>query len=113
MSGEPPLSARTGTGINFFDTADVYSLARVKRSWPRLKHFGRDRATRVVIATKCSRPMGRRSQPAGGLSRKHILPFDRRHLRRLGTDYGGLFYQSTVSRHSHPIEETLEALDHE
>ena len=94
-------------GINFFDTANVYSDGRARRSSGRaLKDF----ATRdeVVIATKVHGRM--RPGPNGaGLSRKAILAEIDASLKRLGTDYVDL-YQIHRWDYDTPIEETLEAL---
>ena len=95
-------------GINFFDTADVYSLGASEEVLGRaLQEFAaRDR---VVIATKVFNPMG--DDPnARGLSRKHILHAIDESLRRLRTSYVDL-YQIHRFDPQTPIEETLEALD--
>src|SRR5579871_1067323 len=95
-------------GINFFDTADGYSLGVSEEIVGRaLKEFGPSR-DRVVIATKVFFPMG--SDPnQKGLSRKHILHSIDDSLRRLGTDYVDL-YQIHRFDPTTPIEETIEAL---
>ena len=94
-------------GINFFDTADMYSLGVseeiVGRALAELAP--RDQ---VVIATKVYFPMGKGPND-GGLSRKHILDAIDASLRRLGTDYVDL-YQIHRWDAETPIEETLEAL---
>src|SRR4051794_24945150 len=94
-------------GINFFDTANMYSNRSSEEILGRaLKDFA-DRDT-VVIATKLRHPM--RPGPNGrGLSRKAILTEVDHSLRRLGTDYIDL-YQIHRNDHSTPWEETLEAL---
>ncbi len=95
-------------GINFFDTADVYSLGVSEEILGKaLKDFadGRDR---VVIATKVFNPMGDDPNQKG-LSRKHILQSIDDSLRRLQTDYVDL-YQIHRFDYSTPIDETLEAL---
>ena len=94
-------------GINFFDTANVYSLGTSE------EYVGRalaGMATRddVVIATKVFMPM-RDGRNAGGLSRKAIMTEVDHSLRRLGTDYIDL-YQIHRWDHRTPIEETMEAL---
>ena len=96
-------------GINFFDTADVYSLGESEVVLGRaLKHFGAAR-DRVVIATKVWNAMN--SDPNGrGLSRKHIMHAVDDSLRRLGTDYIDLYQIHRYDPHT-PIEETLEALN--
>ncbi len=96
-------------GINFFDTADMYSLGASEEVLGRaLKHFGRPR-DRVVIATKVFIPMGDDPNQQG-LSRKHIMHSIDDSLRRLGTDYVDL-YQIHRFDYRTPIEETLRALD--
>jgi 1-deoxyxylulose-5-phosphate synthase len=94
-------------GINFFDTANMYSQGSSEEILGRaLKDFAeRDD---VVIATKVRHPM--RPGPNGaGLSRKAILTEIDHSLRRLGTDYVDL-YQIHRMDPATPIEETLEAL---
>ena len=94
-------------GINFFDTADVYSLGESERVVGRaLKDF----ATRdqVVLATKVFNAIGDGPNDAG-LSRKHIMDAIDGSLRRLGTDYVDL-YQIHRFDYATPIEETIDAL---
>jgi 1-deoxyxylulose-5-phosphate synthase len=96
-------------GINFFDTADMYSLGVSEEILGRaLKDFGPAR-DRVVIATKVFNPMGDDPNQRG-LSRKHIRHALDDSLRRLGTDYVDL-YQIHRLDYETPMEETLEALD--
>ena len=96
-------------GINFFDTADMYSVGASEEILGRaLKDFGPPR-DRVVIATKVFNPMGDDPNQRG-LSRKHIMHAIDDSLRRLGTEYVDL-YQIHRFDHDTPIEETLEALD--
>jgi 1-deoxyxylulose-5-phosphate synthase len=94
-------------GINFFDTANVYSNGASEEVLGRAL---RDFASRdaVVIATKVHGAMGPGPNEAG-LSRKHILSAIDASLRRLGTDYVDL-YQIHRWDYETPIEETLEAL---
>src|SRR5437764_6535673 len=95
-------------GINFFDTADMYSLGVSEEILGRaLKDFGPGR-DRVVVATKLFTPMGDDPNQRG-LSRKHVRHSIDNSLRRLGTDYVDL-YQIHRFDYSTPIEETLEAL---
>lgn len=94
-------------GINFFDTADMYSLGVSEEVTGRLlKEF----STReeVVLATKVYFPIGK-GPNGGGLSRKHIMEAIDHSLRRLGTDYIDL-YQIHRWDNDTPIEETMEAL---
>jgi 1-deoxyxylulose-5-phosphate synthase len=95
-------------GINFFDTADIYSLGVSEEILGRaLKDVGPSR-DRVVIATKVFNPMGDDPNQRG-LSRKHIMHSIDDSLRRLGVDYVDL-YQIHRFDPNTPIEETLEAL---
>jgi 1-deoxyxylulose-5-phosphate synthase len=96
-------------GINFFDTADIYSHGVSEEILGRaLKDFGPGR-DRLVIATKVFSPMG--DDPnLRGLSRKHILHSIDDSLRRLGVDYVDLYQIHRFDSHT-PIQETLEALD--
>lgn len=96
-------------GINFFDTADMYSNGVSEEILGRaLKDFGVSRE-RVVIATKVFFPTGDDPNQRG-LSRKHIVHAIEASLRRLGVDYVDL-YQIHRFDYSTPVEETLEALD--
>ncbi len=95
-------------GINFFDTADMYSLGVSEEVLGRaLRDLGPSR-DRVVIATKVFYEMGNDPNQRG-LSRKHILHAIDDSLRRLGTDYVDL-YQIHRFDYETPIEETLGAL---
>ena len=94
-------------GVNFFDTANVYSDGSSEEIVGRaLKDFAR--RDDVVIATKVHGRMGP-GPNRGGLSRKHIMSEIDASLRRLGTDYVDL-YQIHRLDPGTPIEETLEAL---
>ena len=96
-------------GINFFDTADVYSLGVSEEITGRaLKEFGPSR-DRLVVATKVHSPMGDDPNQRG-LSRKHIFHAIDDSLRRLGMDYVDL-YQIHRFDYETPIEETIGALD--
>ena len=105
----PLIQRALELGINFFDTADIYSHGVSEEILGRaLKDFGPERQ-RLVIATKVFSPMT--SDPnQRGLSRKHILHSIDNSLRRLGIDYVDL-YQIHRFDHSTPVEETLEALN--
>ena len=94
-------------GVNFFDTANMYSIGVSEEFTGRaLKKFAK--RDEVVIATKVFFKM--KDNPNGsGLSRKHILDQVDASLRRLGTDYIDL-YQIHRWDYNTPIEETLEAL---
>jgi aryl-alcohol dehydrogenase (NADP+) len=96
-------------GINFFDTADMYSVGVSEEILGRaLKDLGPSR-DRVVIATKVFNPMGDDPNQRG-LSRKHIMHAIDESLRRLQTDYVDL-YQIHRFDYSTPMDETLDALD--
>ncbi|HZZ51405.1 MAG TPA: aldo/keto reductase [Pseudonocardia sp.] len=103
----PLVKHALDAGVNFFDTANMYSNGSSEEILGRaLKDFA-DRDD-VVIATKLRHPM--RPGPNGrGLSRKAIMTEVDHSLRRLGTDYIDL-YQVHRNDHSTPLEETLEAL---
>jgi 1-deoxyxylulose-5-phosphate synthase len=95
-------------GINFFDTANLYSLGSSEEILGQGLRQYADRDS-VVIATKLRHPM--RSGPnAKGLSRKAIMTEVDHSLRRLGTDYIDL-YQIHRNDPATPLEETLEALN--
>jgi aryl-alcohol dehydrogenase-like predicted oxidoreductase len=106
-NSRPIIKHALDLGINFFDTANVYSLGRSEEILGRaLKDF----ATRdeVVIATKVHGTM-REGPNGGGLSRKAILSEIDHSLTRLGTDYVDL-YQIHRWDYDTPIAETMEAL---
>ena len=95
-------------GVNFFDTADVYSQGASEEIVGRaLKEYAK--RPEVVIATKVNGAMGP-GVNAKGLSRKHIMEAIDASLRRLGTDYVDL-YQIYRFDPLTPMEETLEALN--
>jgi len=95
-------------GINFFDTADMYSLGVSEEVTGRaLRDFAR--RDEVVLATKVYHPIGKGPNNSG-LSRKHIMEGIDNSLRRLGTDYVDL-YQIHRWDAETPIEETMEALN--
>jgi aryl-alcohol dehydrogenase (NADP+) len=95
-------------GINFFDTADVYSQGVSEEVTGRaLRELGVKRH-QVVVATKVFNPMGDDPNERG-LSRKHIMHAIDESLRRLQMDYVDL-YQIHRLDPTTPIEETLEAL---
>src|SRR6266404_2491301 len=104
----PLIRQAIEAGINFFDTADMYSLGASEEILGRaLKEFGPPR-DRLVIGTKVFNAMGDDPNQRG-LSRKHIFHAIDESLRRLGTDYVDL-YQIHRFDPETPIEETLEAL---
>jgi 1-deoxyxylulose-5-phosphate synthase len=94
-------------GINFFDTADMYSRGVSEEVTGRaLKDF--TRRDQVVLATKVFYPL-EEGPNAGGLSRKHIFDAVDASLRRLGTDYVDLYQIHRLDRDVR-MEETVEAL---
>jgi 1-deoxyxylulose-5-phosphate synthase len=107
-ASRPLIRQALKAGINFFDTADMYSLGASEEVLGRaLKDFG-PRRDKVVIATKVFYPVGDDPNQRG-LSRKHIMHAIDDSLRRLGTDYVDL-YQIHRFDPETPIEETIEAL---
>jgi 1-deoxyxylulose-5-phosphate synthase len=95
-------------GINFFDTADMYSRGVSEEITGRaLKDFAK--RDQVIVATKVCQPMGDGPNDKG-LSRKHLLDGIDASLRRLGMDYVDL-YQIHRFDYDTPIEETMQALD--
>jgi aryl-alcohol dehydrogenase (NADP+) len=107
-ASKPFFRQATEAGINFYDTADIYSLGvseevtgrAIKEFWPKREQ--------VVVATKVFNPMGKSPNEAG-LSRKHIMHAIDASLKRLGMDYVDL-YQIHRFDKTTPIEETIEAL---
>jgi aryl-alcohol dehydrogenase-like predicted oxidoreductase len=96
-------------GINFFDTADMYSMGVSEEVTGRaLREMAN--MEEIVLATKVHFPMGD-GPNMGGISRKHIVQACEASLKRLGVETIDLYqihrFKSTV-----PIEETLGALDH-
>ncbi|MDR3572404.1 MAG: aldo/keto reductase [Anaerolineaceae bacterium] len=107
-SSRPFIKRALEMGINFFDTANVYSngMSEVVVGKALRDFTSRDE---VVLASKVFFDMGQ-SPNQGGLSRKHILSSIDASLKRLGTDYVDL-YQIHRWDYGTPIEETLEALN--
>jgi len=106
-TSRPFLQRALELGINFFDTANVYSDGTSEEIVGRAL---RDFASReeVVLATKVHGRM-RADANGGGLSRKAVLNEIDHSLRRLGTDYVDLYQIHRFDKET-PIEETLEAL---
>jgi aryl-alcohol dehydrogenase-like predicted oxidoreductase len=106
-ASRPILRRALDLGINFFDTANMYSDGTSEEIVGRaLTEYAR--RDEVVIATKAYYPMGK-GPNRGGLSRKAIMTEVDASLRRLGTDYIDL-YQIHRWDYDTPLEETLEAL---
>ena len=107
-AARPFIKGALERGINFFDTADVYSQGVSEEILGRaLKDFALRHE--VVIATKVHGEMGKGANDRG-LSRKHIVEAIDHSLKRLGTDYVDL-YQIHRFDPNTPMEETLEALN--
>jgi 1-deoxyxylulose-5-phosphate synthase len=103
-TSRPFIQRALELGINFFDTADMYSRGVSEEILGRaLKDFAR--RDRVVVATKAFYPMSDDPNDRG-LSRKHLMASIDASLRRLGTDYVDL-YQIHRWDPDTPIEETL------
>jgi aryl-alcohol dehydrogenase-like predicted oxidoreductase len=108
---KPFVEQALEAGINFFDTADVYSNGASEEVLGRaLAELNVDRED-VVIATKCFSGTHDRRRNRWGLSRKHILAACDASLKRLGTDYIDL-YQIHRFDYRTPMEETIDALSH-
>jgi aryl-alcohol dehydrogenase-like predicted oxidoreductase len=103
----PIIRQAVEAGINFFDTANVYSIGTSEEIVGRaLGEFAR--RDEIVIATKVHSRM--RPGPNGaGLSRKAIMTEIDASLKRLGTDYVDLYQIHRFDKDT-PIEETMEAL---
>ncbi|MDX3585465.1 MULTISPECIES: aldo/keto reductase [Streptomyces] len=106
-ASRPLIRQALDAGINFFDTANVYSDGTSEEIVGRaLAEFAR--REEVVVATKVNGAM-RQGPNAWGLSRKAIMTEIDDSLRRLGTDYVDL-YQIHRFDPNTPVEETMEAL---
>jgi len=104
---KPFVKRALDAGINFFDTADVYSLGESERiTGNLLKDVKREN---IVVATKVYQQMSDDPNDRG-LSRKHILDSIDNSLKRLQMDYVDL-YQIHRWDYNTPIEETMEALN--
>src|SRR2546430_6229247 len=106
-ASRPLLRRALELGVNFFDTADMYSDGASEEVVGRaLKDFAKRHE--IVLATKVFYPTGPGPNDRG-LSRKHIFDAIDASLKRLGTDYVDL-YQIHRYDPETPIEETMEAL---
>jgi len=93
-------------GLNFFDTADIYSYGLAEEIISKAIASRRDR---VLISTKATFPMGDGPNDVGS-SRFHLLNACEASLRRLGTDYIDVYHLHGFDAVA-PIEETLQTLD--
>ena len=106
---EPLVKAALDAGVNFIDTANVYSNGLSEEvTGQAIKNIGIARHD-IVVATKAFGPMGEGPNQRG-LSRTHLIDACKASLKRLGTDYIDL-YQVHGFDAATPIEETLRALD--
>ncbi|MFJ7147414.1 aldo/keto reductase [Streptomyces sp. NPDC100445] len=106
-ASRPLIRQALEAGVNFFDTANIYSDGTSEEIVGKALRDFADR-DEVVLATKLNGRM--RPGPNGaGLSRKAVMSEIDHSLRRLGTDYVDL-YQIHRYDHSTPVEETMEAL---
>lgn len=106
---DPLVKAAVDAGVNFIDTANVYSNGLSEEVTGRaIKNVGVARHD-MVLATKAFGPMGE-GPNRRGLSRTHLIEQCKASLKRLGTDYIDL-YQVHGFDAATPIEETLRALD--
>jgi aryl-alcohol dehydrogenase (NADP+) len=107
-AAKPIVRRAVELGIDFFDTADMYSLGESEALTGRLlREFGISR-DKVVVATKVFFPLN--DDPnAKGLSRKHIMHAIDDSLRRLQMDYVDLYQIHRFDYHT-PIDETMQAL---
>jgi len=107
-ASQPFFRRAVEAGINFFDTADMYSLGRSEEiTGKALREYAR--RDEVVIATKVFFPF-RQGPNQGGLSRKHIQEACEASLRRLGVDCIDLYQIHRLDKFT-PMEEILAALD--
>jgi aryl-alcohol dehydrogenase-like predicted oxidoreductase len=108
-ASRPLIKHALESGINFFDTSNMYSYGSSEEILGRaLKDFAnRDD---VVVTTKVRHAMRPGSPNGGGLSRKAIMSEIDNSLRRLGTDYVDVYMIHRLDSDT-PFEETLEALD--
>jgi aryl-alcohol dehydrogenase-like predicted oxidoreductase len=105
----PIVQRAVEAGINFFDTADMYSVGESECITGKLLREFQPRRQELVIATKVFNPMSDCPNDRG-LSRKHIMASIDASLKRLGVDHIDLYQIHRFDKHT-PIEETCEALD--
>lgn len=106
---KPIFKKAVDSGINYFDTANVYQMGASEEITGKLiREFGLDRDD-IVVATKVNMPMRPDRPNGGGLSRKEIMSEIDKSLKRLRMDYVDL-YQIHRADPNTPFEETMEAL---
>ncbi|HET7374381.1 MAG TPA: aldo/keto reductase, partial [Gemmatimonadaceae bacterium] len=108
-AAQPFFRAALDNGINFFDTADMYSLGVSEEITGRALRSMAARLDEIVIGTKVFYPMSDRPNMRG-LSRKHVVQACEASLRRLGVETIDL-YQIHRFDPETPVEETLGALE--
>ncbi|MCM2677502.1 aldo/keto reductase [Alkalicoccobacillus plakortidis] len=107
-NSRPVIKKALDLGINFFDTANIYSMGESEKILGRaLKDYAK--RDEIVLATKVHQTMRPGRPNSGGLSRKEIMNEIDRSLERLGTDYVDLYIIHRWDYNT-PIEETMEAL---
>lgn len=106
-TGRELIGTAFDSGINFFDTANVYATGACESMWGEL--LGQHTRSSYVLATKVYFPMGDGPNDQG-LSRKHIMEQCEASLDRLQTDYIDL-YQCHRYDDETPLEETIRAMD--
>jgi len=104
----PFVKRAVEAGINFFDTADVYSIGESEVVTGKLLREFQPRREELVIATKVFNPLSDGPNDCG-LSRKHIMASIDASLKRLKVDYVDLYQIHRFDKNT-PIEETCEAL---
>ena len=105
----PLVRRAVEAGINFYDTADIYSRGESEVLTGKLLREFQPHREQLVIATKVFQIMSDDPNDRG-LSRKHIMASIDRSLKRLGLDYVDLYQIHRFDKNT-PIEETCEALD--
>jgi len=93
------------SGINFFDTADVYGLGASEKILGKCIAHCRDK---IILSTKVGNPIGENINDKG-LSRRHIIKALDNSLRRLGTDYIDLYFLHTYDPTT-PVQDTINTL---
>ncbi|MDQ0208709.1 aldo/keto reductase [Alkalicoccobacillus murimartini] len=107
-NSRPVIKKALDLGINFFDTANIYSMGESEKILGRaLKDYAK--RDDIVLATKVHQTMRPGRPNSGGLSRKEIMNEIDQSLERLGTDYVDLYIIHRWDYNT-PIEETMEAL---